>query len=135
MLVGFTVDTSGSLVSVKANKGLGAGCEAEAEKVVSLSPKWSRGIQKGKAVAVRYVVPITFNLSELSKTVSLQELKTSNYGFVFYIKGSPYSIDDAETMLGKSFDPTTIQSVEDYDNPKYAMPDKKAVYLVVMRNS
>jgi len=38
-------------------------------------------------------------------------------------------------MLGKSFDPTTIETAEPYDNPKYAMPDKKAVYLIVMKNS
>lgn len=133
VIVSFVVKEDGSIGDVKPVKCLGAGCESEAVRVISQSPLWQPGIQKGKPVRVMYAVPITFGLG-IKEPTYMKDLRRSDYGFVFFIKGSPYSIDEAETMLGKSFDPATIQSVEDYDNPKYAMPNKKAMYLVVMKN-
>ncbi|SDT49742.1 TonB protein C-terminal [Mucilaginibacter mallensis] len=135
VIVSFVIEKDGSMADVKPITCLGAGCESEAARVISQSPLWKPGIQKGEPVRVMYTVPISFGFGGAKEPTYMKNLRKSNYGFVFFIKGAPYSIDDAETMLGKSFDPATIQSVEDYDNPKYAMPDKKAVYLVVMKNS
>jgi len=135
VLVTFVVDIDGSMADVKPLNCLGAGCESEAVRVISMSPLWKPAIQNSKPVKVQYTVPISFGLTGANVPTYMKNLRRSNYGFVFFIKGVPYSIDDAETMLGKSFDPATIQTVENYDNPKYAMPEKKAVYLVVMKNS
>jgi protein TonB len=135
VIVSFVIEKDGSMADVKPITCLGAGCESEAVRVISQSPLWMPGIQKGEPVRVQYTVPISFGFGGATEPTYMKTLRKSNYGFVFFIKGTPYSIDDAETMLGKSFAPATIQSVEDYDNPKYVMPDKKAVYLVVMKNS
>ncbi|CAN5293369.1 hypothetical protein BH23BAC1_BH23BAC1_29250 [soil metagenome] len=61
--VQFVVDKDGSLNEVQAIKGIGAGCDEEAVRVVKAAPKWKPGKQRGRAVKVRMVVPITFRLS------------------------------------------------------------------------
>jgi protein TonB len=61
--VQFVVDKDGSLNEVQAIKGIGAGCDEEAVRVVKAAPKWKPGKQRGRAVKVRMVIPITFKLS------------------------------------------------------------------------
>ncbi|TAD99307.1 MAG: energy transducer TonB [Bacteroidetes bacterium] len=58
----FVVDKDGSLTDVKVMKGIGAGCDEEAARVIKEAPKWIPGKQRGKAVKQRIVMPITFKL-------------------------------------------------------------------------
>lgn len=62
VFVEFIVDKDGTLTSVKAIKGIGAGCDEEAVRVIKSHPKWSPGKQRGKAVKQKIVLPITFQL-------------------------------------------------------------------------
>ena len=62
VFVEFVINRDGSIVDVKAIKGIGAGCDEEAVRVVQSSPKWSPGKQRGKPVRQRMVLPITFKL-------------------------------------------------------------------------
>ncbi len=62
VFVEFVVDKDGSITDVKAVKGIGAGCDREAEKVIRSAPKWKPGKQRGRAVKVRMILPITFKL-------------------------------------------------------------------------
>ncbi len=62
VFVQFVVNTDGSLTDVKAIKGIGAGCDDEAVRVIKSAPKWKPGKQRGRAVRVRMVLPITFKL-------------------------------------------------------------------------
>ena len=129
----FVVDKDGSVTDVKPIKCLGAGCESEAVRVVSMSPKWQPGVQKGKPVRVAYTIPITFGFqTDVGKT-TMRSLRNSQYNFAFFIKGKTYSLDEAQKILGKSFDPFTIETVENFDDTKYSTPDKKEMYLVVMK--
>lgn len=61
--VQFVVDKDGSVTDVKAVKGIGAGCDEEAARVLRMSPKFKPGKQRGRAVKVRMVLPIIFKLS------------------------------------------------------------------------
>ena len=135
----FVIDENGSITDVKPVRCLGAGCESEAVRVVSMSPKWSPGIQKGKTVRVAYTMPITFSLKtengdDIKQMTSMKNLSKAEYGFAFFIKGQTYSLNDAQKIIGKSFDPDTIETVENFDDPKFVVPDKKETYLVVMKN-
>jgi TonB family protein len=64
LFVTFIVEKDGSLTEIKVveDRGIGGGCDEEAVRVVSLSPKWIPGTQKGKPVRQRYTVPINFRL-------------------------------------------------------------------------
>lgn len=60
----FVVGQDGSITKVDVLKGIGFGCDEEAQRVVKLMPRWSPGKQSGRPVAVRYTLPISFQLSE-----------------------------------------------------------------------
>lgn len=62
VFVQFVVDKDGTITQVQAIKGIGAGCDQEAVRVLKNAPKWKPGKQRGKPVRVRMVLPITFKL-------------------------------------------------------------------------
>ena len=63
VFVQFVIDKDGSLTDVEVIKGIGAGCDEEAQRVIAEAPKWMPGKQRGRPVKVRMVVPIVFKLS------------------------------------------------------------------------
>ena len=63
VFVSFVVNKDGSISDVETIKGIWASCDKEASRVVSIMPQWIPGKQNGKAVRVKYVVPIFFRLS------------------------------------------------------------------------
>ncbi|MBL7857297.1 MAG: energy transducer TonB [Cyclobacteriaceae bacterium] len=63
VFVEFVVNRDGSIQDVKAIKGIGAGCDELAVKVVEEAPKWNPGKQRGKPVRQKMVLPIVFKLN------------------------------------------------------------------------
>lgn len=62
VFVQFVINRDGSISDVVAIKGIGAGCDEEAIRIIQSSPSWTPGKQRGKAVKQRMVLPITFKL-------------------------------------------------------------------------
>ena len=62
VFVSFVVNTDGSLTDVQVLKGIGFGCDEEAMRVVQKMPRWRPGKQSGRAVRVKYNLPISFTL-------------------------------------------------------------------------
>jgi len=62
VFVEFVIDRDGSITDVRAVKGIGAGCDEEAVRILQAAPKWKPGKQRGKPVKQRMVLPITFKL-------------------------------------------------------------------------
>lgn len=62
VIVTFTVEKDGSLSNIKVTKGVSAGINEEALRVVKLMPKWYPGVQHGKPVNVTIKLPIRFTL-------------------------------------------------------------------------
>jgi protein TonB len=58
--ISFVVEPDGSLTNLKIEKGIGAGCDEEAERVVKLMPNWNPGKQNNREVRVRVVLPMRF---------------------------------------------------------------------------
>ncbi|HTD40604.1 MAG TPA: energy transducer TonB [Mucilaginibacter sp.] len=63
VFISFVVERDGSLTDIKILRGIGSGCDEEAVRVVSISPKWKPGIQNGRPVRVQYTMPISFTLT------------------------------------------------------------------------
>lgn len=61
--VEFIVDKDGSITNVSSVRGIGAGCDEEAVRVVQMSPKWSPPRQRGRPVKQKMIIPITFKLN------------------------------------------------------------------------
>jgi protein TonB len=132
----FVVERDGRVTNVTPMNCIGAGCEAEAVTVLQNSPQWSPGVQDGKPVRVQYTVPIDFSIPKGS--VNMKQLKKSDYGFVFDIKGTRYTIDEAEKILGKEFPSDQIEIADPFYNSdnieKFKMPNKKEVYLLKIKS-
>lgn len=62
VFVQFVVEKDGTITDVQAVKGIGAGCDEEAVRVIKGAPKWNPGKQRGRPVKVRMILPITFKL-------------------------------------------------------------------------
>jgi protein TonB len=62
VFVEFVVEKDGSLTDIKVVKGIGAGCNEEAIRVIAAAPKWNPGKQRGREVRVRMIMPIVFKL-------------------------------------------------------------------------
>ena len=62
VIVEFLVGTDGSISDIKVKHSVCPELDAEAMRVIGLMPKWRPGEQRGKAVSVRYEMPIEFRL-------------------------------------------------------------------------
>ena len=62
VFLAFVVNTDGSIQDVQVLKGLGFGCDEEAMRLANAMPKWKPGRQSGRAVRVKYNLPISFQL-------------------------------------------------------------------------
>ena len=64
VFVEFYIEKDGTVSNAIVLQGIGYGCDEEALRVIGLMPKWYPGKQRGKAVRVRYTLPIIFKLSK-----------------------------------------------------------------------
>ena len=62
VIVQFVVKENGKVADIKVMRGVSPELDAEAMRVVGLMPDWIPGKQRGKAVAVKYTMPIMFRL-------------------------------------------------------------------------
>lgn len=61
--VSFVVETDGKITGASILRGLGGALDKEALRVVSGMPNWTPGMQAGKAVRVKYNLPIRYKLT------------------------------------------------------------------------
>ncbi|MDD3320532.1 MAG: energy transducer TonB [Paludibacter sp.] len=58
----FLVNKDGTIDDISVIRGVDRNLDKEAIRVIQSMPKWNPGKQRGKAVKVRYTLPITFRL-------------------------------------------------------------------------
>ena len=62
VIVSFIIESDGRISNAHVIKNVDNELDAEAVRVVSAMPKWMPGMQDGKAVRVKFAMPITFRL-------------------------------------------------------------------------
>ena len=67
VILQFYVEKDGSIANVKVVRGIGGGCDEEAQRVIENMPKWNPGLQRGRPVRVTYTIPIAFTLEKKKK--------------------------------------------------------------------
>ena len=67
VIMGFVIEKDGSISNVKVQRGAHPLLDKEAIRVVESMPKWKPGFQKGKAVRVKFCLPIHFKLPDEKK--------------------------------------------------------------------
>ena len=68
VIVTFVVGKDGSINDARVVKSVNPSLDAEALRVINSMPNWTPGTQSGKAVNVKYTVPITFRLDKSKET-------------------------------------------------------------------
>lgn len=63
VIIQFIVSKTGAITDITVAKGIGAGCDEEAMRVIKSMPNWKPGKQNGLPVSVRMTVPISFKLN------------------------------------------------------------------------
>jgi len=63
VFLSFVVTKQGVIRDPQLAKGIGAGCDEEALRVIRMMPNWKPGKQNGNAVSVRVAIPIVFRLN------------------------------------------------------------------------
>ncbi len=130
VIVQFVIERDGSVSDVKVMRGVSPELDAEAIRVVSMMPKWIPGKQRGKAVAVKYTMPIMFRLQtpepkkeEASQTllfgqaINLKVDKDANQAEVDMVKDhlknrNPYG-EDGNTIVLKTRGASAEKSTDD----------------------
>ena len=59
----FVVNRDGTIQDVRVIRGIGAGCDEEAIRIIQSAPAWKPGKQRGKAVRSKFNLAIIFKLS------------------------------------------------------------------------
>ena len=69
VVTSFTVEKDGSITDAKIVRSQGEAFDNEALRVINGMPKWIPGMQNGKAVSVKYTLPITFSTTDSDKKI------------------------------------------------------------------
>lgn len=112
VIVRFVVERDGSVSDVEVMRGVSPELDAEAIRVVSMMPKWIPGKQRGKAVAVKYTMPIIFRLQTPSQEPKKEEAdETLHFGHAISLK------------VGKDADVANLNMAKDYLKNRGAVVD------------
>lgn len=64
VILQWVVNSNGTIKDIKVLRDPGAGCGAEATRIIEMMPKWIPGKQRGRAVPVQYTFPVRFKLEK-----------------------------------------------------------------------
>ena len=139
VVVQFLVNKNGAISDVSVLHSVDRLLDAEAVRLVRSMPKWKPGMQKGKAVTVKYTVPLSFKLMEDVKAEASDKkndeiiVNTDHEDVLTVVDGQEVTPE----LLG-ALNPDRIQSVSVLKRPSLVAQyttdkSKKAVMLVTLK--
>ena len=102
VVASFTVDKDGSITDAKIVRSQGEAFDNEALRVINGMPKWIPGTQNGKAVRVKYILPVTFSTTDGDKKIKSVRTIDLNGNGGKQPEGKVVS-EKAEMFSGKDF--------------------------------
>lgn len=84
VVVQFVVEADGSVSNAKVVRSVNEDLDVEAVRVIEKMPNWKPGMQNGKAVRVRYNIPIAFRLNSTTKEEPKDKVESSPLSVVGY---------------------------------------------------
>ena len=142
VVVQFLINKNGAISDVSVLRSVDRLLDAEAVRLVRSMPRWKPGMQKGKAVTVKYTVPVLFKLDAVDEKVAQKNLtlimkgtSAADYADVLIL------VDGREVTpeILRALNPSRIQSISVLKDPseiiaKYTTDkSKKAVMLVTLK--
>jgi TonB family protein len=120
VIASFVIETDGSISEVKVVKSVEPSLDEEAIRVINAMPNWTPGKQSGKAVRVKYTVPINFRLdgSKAKDNANAKVMQAASTGNFFLTTGDPTKtpliiVDDKEVAYEnlKTIAPEDVESI------------------------
>ena len=108
VIVTFVINKDGSVSEARIVRSAFPDLDAEALRVVNAMPKWKPGMQDGKAVRVKYTLPITFRLTDKNDNV---ETKSESEPFIRLNPNEPNS-NPLVIVDGKEIPMSELQSID-----------------------
>ena len=115
----FIVNTDGSASDFAVLKSAGYGFDEEALRVLKLAPKWIPGMQSGRIVRCRYIVPINF---ELAKEANIKSVKYDREESYKLPENTNYSLDEGIIINDGNI---AIKPCRDCPSPIYMIDGKE----------
>ena len=139
--VQFVVKADGSINDVHIMRSTGnESLDAEALRVVKAMPKWRPAMNKGKAVNVKFVLPVVFKLQKEAPVIELEGGSAAvdkEHNAVFVVDGELYEGDIADINSQEIESMTVVKkerlSAEELE--KYNAGDRDGVIFITMKKS
>ena len=109
--VQFTVGADGCTSDFSIMRSVSPSLDAEAIRVLANMPKWTPGMQRGKAVPVKFTVPVTFRLEKQDKAETQSIFISGNANSGKSIENALIIIDD-KVASQKEFSALKPQNIE-----------------------
>ena len=139
--VQFVVKADGSISDVQIMRSTGnESLDAEALRVVKAMPKWRPAMNKGKAVNVKFVLPVVFKLQKEAPVIELEgggAAVNKEHNAAFVVDGELYEGDIADINSQEIESMTVVKkerlSAEELE--KYNAGDRDGVIFITMKKS
>ena len=114
VIVCFVVKKDGSITDIKAVRSVDPYLDKEAIRIIAAMPKWKPGKQRGKAVNVRFTVPVMFRLASSPEPPKAEEIKQSDLEEVVVVGYGSKGDSTPDAVVGIKTDnaETTFKVVE-----------------------
>lgn len=124
VIVQFIVGKDGKISEETVVRSVSPSLDAEALRIIRLMPAWIPGKQRGKAVDIKFTLPITFRLE--------QQNGLEKDDILCLVNGEEVSLD-----IIKAIDPQKIASIEIVKDPKvleaYSKNGKKSIIKITLK--
>ena len=141
VFVQFVVKADGSIENVEIMRSSGdASLDAEALRVVKAMPKWKPAMNKGKAVNVRFVLPVVFKLQKEAPVIELKggsAAVNKEHNAAFVVDGELYegNIADINSQEIESMTVVKKERLSAEEVEKYNAGDRDGVIFITMKKS
>jgi TonB family protein len=102
VIVQFIVDREGKVGNIKILRGIGAGCDEEAVRVIKLMPNWKPGKDKGKNVSAYFTLPVVFMLKDDKEEKQVKENGQPAVQYAEHMPQYPGGQDSMMRFLAKN---------------------------------
>ena len=139
--VQFVVKADGSISDVQIMRSSGdASLDAEALRVVKAMPKWKPAMNKGKAVNVKFVLPVVFKLQKEAPVIELEggsAAVNKEHNAAFVVDGKLYegNIADINSQEIESMTVVKKERLSAEELEKYNAGDRDGVIFITMKKS
>jgi len=131
--VSFIVDETGKVIEPTVERSVNPLLDAESIRVIEAMPAWEPGKQDGKAVSVRYYMPISFKLqSDKPDQVTGKDKNKIDNDALFILDGKVISVEEIKSI--KTDDIDRIDVLKGETGVKlYGEKGRKGVVLITLK--